>query len=159
MTSVGICMCCASRLIPSITNWCIITWTLNEEKWHSVTRSTCYFRNLGFNTRNMLTMDGVFTLWKPHTAQLINHPESQFCINAYETSEGKSKTFFFLNHSWKWSTVFQQQQAEEVNGKTWVFSCTRGANFFFLYYLLILMKAMRAYVWIQVDFKTLSRFT
>lgn len=97
MTSVGIYMC-VSHLIPNITNWCITTWKVNEEKWHSVTGSTCYFRNPSFNTRNMLTMDGACTLWKPHTAQLVNHPENQFCINAYGTSKGKSKTFFFFNH-------------------------------------------------------------
>lgn len=129
-------MWCVSHLIPNITNWCIITWTLNEEKWHSVTGSACYFRNPSFNTRNMLTMDGACTLRKPHTEQLVNHPESQFYINAYETSEGKSKNFF-LSHSWKWNTVFQQQQAGKVNGKTWVFSSTEGANLLILYFLFI----------------------
>lgn len=32
-------------------------------------------------------------LWKPHTAQLVNHPESHFYLNANETSEKKSKRF------------------------------------------------------------------
>lgn len=43
----------------------------------------------------MLTMDGDVHSAKPHTVQLLN-AKSQFYINAYGTSKGNLKLFFFF---------------------------------------------------------------
>lgn len=159
MTSVGLCMWCVSHLIPNSPNWCAITWRLNEEKWHSISGSTCYFRSPSFSTRNMLTMDRAYTLWKPHTEQLVNQPESQFYLNAYETSEETSKTSFYF---------FKSQLKVKYHlpsATSWGCRGQNSALCFFLHlgsqpFLLVFIyqKATRAYVCIQVDSKTLNRF-